>query len=66
MLTSLVSAYYYLRVVVVMFMRDGDPVVRREPWLNFATIITAVGTVVLSIISWPIFRWAADAVLKLI
>ena len=27
-LTSLVSAYYYLRVVVVMYMRDGEPVVR--------------------------------------
>ena len=65
-LTSLVSAYYYLRVVVVMFMQEGDPEVRSEPWLNLATLATAVGTVVLTIVSWPLFKWAADAVLRLI
>ncbi len=33
-LTSLVSAYYYLRVVVMMYMRPGEPEIRHEPWLN--------------------------------
>jgi NADH-quinone oxidoreductase subunit N len=65
-LTSLVSAYYYLRVVVVMFMQDGDPEVRAEPWLNLATGATAVGTVVLTIFSFWLFDWAAQAILRLI
>jgi len=65
LLTSLVSAYYYLRVVVYMYMRDGEPVVRREPWLYFTALATAVGVVVLSIFSEPLFNWASQAVLKL-
>ena len=32
--TSFVSAYYYLRVVVTMYMREGDPTTEREPWLD--------------------------------
>lgn len=66
LLTSLVSAYYYLRVVVYMYMHDGEPVVRREPWLYFTALGTAVGVVVLSIFSEPLFNWASQAVLKLI
>lgn len=66
LLTSLVSAYYYLRVVVYMYMRDGEPVVRREPWLYFTALATAVGVVILSIFSEPLFNWASQAVLKLI
>ncbi len=66
LLTSLVSAYYYLRVVVYMYMRDGEPVVRREPWLYFTALATAVCVVVLSIFSEPLFNWASQAVLKLI
>jgi NADH-quinone oxidoreductase subunit N len=65
-LTSLVSAYYYLRVIVVMFMQEGDPVVRSEPWLNAATLAAAVGTVALSIFAAPLFDWAAQAVLRLL
>ena len=34
-LTSLVSAYYYLRVVVYMYMREGELEVRSEPLLVF-------------------------------
>jgi len=30
-LTSLISAYYYLRVVVTMYMREGDPQTANEP-----------------------------------
>ena len=43
--TSLVSAYYYLRVVVNMYMREGDPVVERDPWLIFTVSVTAVAAV---------------------
>jgi len=64
-LTSLVSAYYYLRVVVIMYMRTGEPVVSRERWVYYTTVVTAVATVVLSIFSTPLFNWAEQAVLKL-
>ncbi len=63
-LTSLISAYYYLRVVGIMYMREGDPQARREIWLNVAVGATAVGTVVMSIFAAPLFQWAAQAILK--
>jgi NADH-quinone oxidoreductase subunit N len=64
-LTSLVSAYYYLRIVIIMYMKEGDPQAHSEPWLNLTTAVTALGTVVLFIFSQPLFTWAADAVLRL-
>jgi NADH-quinone oxidoreductase subunit N len=64
-LTSLVSAYYYLRVIVIMYMKEGEPSVHREVWLNLTAGVTAVATVVLSIISAPLFEWAAQAAIKL-
>jgi NADH-quinone oxidoreductase subunit N len=64
-LTSLVSAYYYLRVIVIMYMREGEPHAHSEPWLNLTAGATAVGTVVLSIFSSPLFEWASRAALKL-
>ncbi len=64
-LTSLVSAYYYLRVVVIMYMKEGEPQVHSEPWLNLTAGGAAVATVVLSIFAAPIFAWAAQAALRL-
>jgi len=63
-LTSLVSAYYYLRVVVIMYMWDGDPEVRRETWLNITTLGAAVATVLLTIFSTPLIRWASQAIMR--
>ena len=65
LLTSLVSAYYYLRVVVYMYMRDGEPEVRRESWLYLTVLVTAVCVVVLSIFSEPLLTAASRAVLLL-
>ena len=64
-LTSLISAYYYLRVVVVMYMREGTPETTREPWLDFTWALSAVATVVLSVLPMALFTWASEAVLKL-
>ena len=64
-LTSLVSAYYYLRVVVIMYMQEGEPVARRAPWLYLPAAAAGVCTVALSIFSVPLFTWASQAVLKL-
>jgi NADH-quinone oxidoreductase subunit N len=64
-LTSLVSAYYYLRIVVNMYMREGDPTIEREPWLGFTTAITAIITVALSFVPQWLFLLASTAVLRL-
>jgi NADH-quinone oxidoreductase subunit N len=64
-LTSLISAFYYLRVVVTMYMKDGDPTIERETWLGLATGATAVLTVVVSLVPGFLFQWASEAVLKL-
>jgi len=64
-LTSLISAFYYLRVVVMMYMREGEPAVESETWLNLSTGATAVLTVALSIVPQILFAWAYTSVLKL-
>jgi len=63
--TSLISAYYYLRVVVTMYMQEGEPETEREFWLGLTTAGTAVATVVLSLMPAGLFAWASQAVLKL-
>ncbi|MGE5461794.1 MAG: NADH-quinone oxidoreductase subunit N [Syntrophothermus sp.] len=64
-LTSLISAYYYLRVVVTMYMQDGEPVRSKESFLDLTTALTAVATVVISLVPQFLFAWASSAVLKL-
>lgn len=64
-LTSLVSAFYYLRIVVIMYMREGDPQATRDRWIYYTTLATAVATVVFSIFSEPLFNWASQAVMNL-
>jgi len=65
MLASLISAYYYLRLVVVIFMQDGEPQVVRETWLNLTAMASAVATVLLFVFSEPLFGWAVQAGIKL-
>jgi len=64
-LTSLISAYYYLRVVVTMYMQEGEPETEREFWLGLTTAGTALVTVLASIMPQGLFAWASEAVLKL-
>ncbi|MBU2612036.1 MAG: NADH-quinone oxidoreductase subunit N, partial [Chloroflexi bacterium] len=64
-LTSLISAYYYLRVVVTMYMREGEPQVEGESWLNLTTLAAAVATVALSFLPAALFALASGAVLRL-
>ena len=63
--TSLISAYYYLRVVVTMYMQDGEPETEREFWLGFTTAGAALVTVIVSLVPGVLFAWASEAVLKL-
>jgi len=60
-LTSLVSAYYYLRVVVYMYMRAGEPEARSEAWLTAAIAATAAATFFLGLVPQRLLEWAAQA-----
>jgi NADH-quinone oxidoreductase subunit N len=63
--TSLISAYYYLRVIVIMYMRDGEPMVRKEFWVQFTAAAAAVLVVVLSLAAGPLLNLASKAVLTI-
>lgn len=65
LLTSLVSVFYYLRVVVYMFMRPGEPRVRRDGWLSLVAVGAAVAVVLLSVLPSRLLDMAAQAVLRL-
>ncbi|MCW5877130.1 MAG: NADH-quinone oxidoreductase subunit N [Anaerolineales bacterium] len=64
-LTSLVSAYYYLRLIVVMYMQKGTPKVHDDRSLAWTAGLTAAATVVLFLFAQPLFGWAAQALLKI-
>jgi len=64
-LTSLLSAYYYLRVVVNMYMREGDPEIAPDRLVQLVSIAGALAVVLLSVFATPLFRWASQAVLNL-
>ena len=61
--TSLISAYYYLRVVVNMFMREGEQTRQREFWLDITWGAAALATVVISFVPGWLFTLANTAVL---
>ncbi len=62
-LTSLVSAYYYLRVIVVMYMKEGDPQISREGWLEFTIGVCALLTVLFSLVPQQLFAWTSQALM---
>jgi len=71
-LTSVISAFYYVRVIVNMFLEDGegDPAVAATPTVQWAIYISFAGTVLLGIIptlvtalSDPVTLAAAAAVI---
>lgn len=62
-LTSAVSAYYYLRVVVVMFMRPGTPTPTLSGATNLAIGLTALATLLFGLLPAPLMDWATRAVL---
>ncbi len=60
--TVLISAYYYLRVIVVMWMMEGlgEAMVPRA--LNFTIWLTAGGTLVFGIVPGPLMRFVENSV----
>jgi NADH-quinone oxidoreductase subunit N len=68
-LNSLISAFYYLRVVYVMYMQ---PLPRREPGfapafsITAAAAVSAIGVVILGLYPTPLFAAAQSAILNLV
>ena len=67
-LNSVVSAYYYIGVIVTMYMQEGDKeigVLSARPYLALAIIITALGTVLMGIFPGPYMVLAKGSFLSL-
>src|SRR3970282_2870130 len=68
-LNSAVAAYYYLRVIVSMYMREpeGAPTVRAPSFAGALALVVALwGVIQLGIMPAPIFDLAQSAVLPLL
>jgi NADH-quinone oxidoreductase subunit N len=65
LLASVVSAYYYLRVVVVMFMRPGEPEVCKDSWIRVTAVAAAGIVFLLSFVPSTLLNFVARAILKL-
>ncbi len=62
LLTSIVSAWYYLRVVVMMYMREGEVSSSRDFWVNLAAITMAVLVILAGLIPTGLFNLALQAI----
>lgn len=60
-LTSLVSAFYYLRVIVMMYMREGEESASRDLWVNAIAIILAAVVIIAGLIPTGLFNLALQA-----
>ncbi|HET8541336.1 MAG TPA: NADH-quinone oxidoreductase subunit N [Anaeromyxobacter sp.] len=62
-LTSVLGAYYYLRVVVYMYMRapEGEPDALRSPAMSVALVAAIAVVVLLGIVADPMVRLAQAA-----
>ncbi|MBN1120076.1 MAG: NADH-quinone oxidoreductase subunit N [Anaerolineae bacterium] len=64
--TSVISAFYYIRIILIMYMQEGEPQVVLKPALTVALALTALATLILGIIPAPVFQLAKDALLTLV
>jgi len=67
-LNSVIGSYYYLRVIVVMYMREPETEVVAEPvpWTLSAVLwIAAAGTVIAGLFPARIIDFAAKAALNI-
>jgi NADH-quinone oxidoreductase subunit N len=62
--TSVVSGYYYLRVVYTMYMQDGEGEVTAKPALGTAVAVTLFATLLLGFLPGAWFDLARDAALQ--
>ncbi len=62
--TSVISGYFYLRVVYLMYMYEGEGDVVSRPALSTAVAATALATAFLGLVPGPLFDAARLAVLR--
>jgi NADH-quinone oxidoreductase subunit N len=62
-ITSVVSGYYYLRVVYLMYMQEGQGEVSSHGLLNTAVALTVLGTLLLGFLPGTWFELARSAIL---
>lgn len=48
-LASVISVFYYLRVIFKMFMTEGEPKIRRDIWLTVITLVSAAAVILLAL-----------------
>ncbi len=65
LLTSVVSVYYYLRVVVNMFMKPGQSHLTINPWVGIVIGVCALAVVGLALVPGSVLQLALSAVLVL-
>ena len=65
LVTSLISAYYYLKVVVIMYMKAGEPEAVPDRWLRWTAILAAAAVVLLAFVPGPLLQMAVSALMKL-
>lgn len=63
-ITSVISGYYYLRVVFLMYMHQGEGEVTNKLALNSAVALAVVATLMLGFLPGYWFELARDAVLS--
>jgi NADH-quinone oxidoreductase subunit N len=61
--TTLLSAYFYLRVVVIMYMREGQPIARLSFWPQFTMLVSAIMIIALTLTAEPLLNLATRAIL---
>ena len=62
LLTSLVSAYYYLRIVMYAFFKPGEPQLQAGRWAGIVAVVMAAGVLVISFFPNPVFQLAAKLI----
>jgi NADH-quinone oxidoreductase subunit N len=60
-LTTAVSAYYYVRVIIAMYFQDGESEAVTQPALQGAIALTAAATVILGVLPAVVVRFAEGA-----
>jgi len=64
-LTSLISAFYYLRVIIVMYMKEGTPELNKDAWLQWTVILCAAAVVLFSLFPQVLFDQATQAIITM-
>lgn len=69
--TSMIAAYYYLKIVVAMYMKPAEKgeehPVGADGWgAGLALTLTAAGTLLLGVFPQPVIEWSARALAELL